>query len=264
MKKTLIVLMSVLLAAMLVVSCDDNNGSSALHKVTFDHDNEDALVVKEVKDGETVAEPAAPTKSGNVFEYWALNGDKFKFNTAITKDITLTAVWTALPKVTSETKTVTLGKVTWKVLSFEAEANRALLISDGIVDDLAFDATTNKYENSSIRAYLNGDFISTYGLSTSYMVKVDVTSNIEETQIIDSGKDYVFLLSKTEANNTNYFATAADRKSSKTWWLRSPSDETDGNSLKFAHTIAVGDGSITMDSVHTKWGIRPAFWYTWN
>ncbi len=261
--------MMVLLATMLVVSCDDDSDSSAssvMHEVTFEFDNGAANEVKEVNDGKTVAAPDNdPTKSGNIFKFWSLDGtNAFDFDTPITKDITLKAVWTALPKVTSETKTVTLGKVTWKVLSFEEKANRALLISDGIVDDLAFDATTNTYENSSIHAYLNDKFVSDYGLSKDYMVKVNVTSNIEETQIIDSGKDYVFLLSKTDAENPNYFASVADRKSSKTWWLRSPSDTTDGNGLKFAHTIAVGDGSITEDSVHTKWGIRPAFWYTWN
>lgn len=49
-----------------------------------------------VVDGKTATEPATvPTKEGFTFQYWALNGEKFSFDTPITSDITLEAVWAA-------------------------------------------------------------------------------------------------------------------------------------------------------------------------
>lgn len=49
-----------------------------------------------VADGKTATEPATiPVKEGFTFQYWALNGEKFDFNTPITSDITLEAVWKA-------------------------------------------------------------------------------------------------------------------------------------------------------------------------
>ena len=49
-----------------------------------------------VADGKTATEPATvPVKEGFTFQYWALDGEKFDFDTSITSDITLAAVWKA-------------------------------------------------------------------------------------------------------------------------------------------------------------------------
>ena len=93
MKKTLIVLIMVLLAAMLIVSCNNNANSPVMHKVTFDSANGSDAVVKEVKDGDTVSEPAAPTKTGYTFAGWYEGETKFEFSTKITKDYSLKAKW---------------------------------------------------------------------------------------------------------------------------------------------------------------------------
>lgn len=49
----------------------------------------------EVNDGETVDEPAEPTREGYTFKGWKLNGADYDFTTPVTSDLTLTAAWEA-------------------------------------------------------------------------------------------------------------------------------------------------------------------------
>ncbi len=74
----------------------------AKYKVTF---NSDGSVYKtyEVLEGEIVNEPAKPSKDGNEFIEWQLDGKKYDFKNKITKNITLNALF----KVKDETCTVT-------------------------------------------------------------------------------------------------------------------------------------------------------------
>ncbi len=170
-------------------------------------------------------------------------------------------------------ETVTLGTVTWLALDVDAENKQALLISKDILSSSIFDSDSNDYASSYIREYINGrnaesNFLEYYGLKTDYMVNVDVTSDIETTTK-NTGSDYLFLLSWTEANNTEYFKDDAARVANNTWWwLRSPSD-ADGT--KNACNVTAG-GSIMNNTYSTKpsmpakdmLGLRPAFWYKWN
>ena len=63
MKKTLAVLMMVLLLAMLIVSCEADS-PVIIHKVTFDSDNGSEAKVEAVIDGEKVVRPYDPQKTG--------------------------------------------------------------------------------------------------------------------------------------------------------------------------------------------------------
>ena len=66
---------------------------SAKVTVTFDSDNGSTVQEQKVLRGQTVSEPAAPTKAGYSFEGW-YNGDtKYDFTGAVTENITLTARW---------------------------------------------------------------------------------------------------------------------------------------------------------------------------
>lgn len=220
MKKTLIVLMIVLLSLVLVVSCDDNND--------------------------------------------------------------------ALPTITKYTKTVELGTkdgkaITWLVLDVDEEGRTALLISKNVLETRAFDSSSretsqkNVYDGSTIQKYLNttegeNNFFDTYGLSTSYMQKVNIESdntgaanNIEITRKFDNGTDYVFLLSLTEAKETKYFENDEARKveglngggMSTYWWLRT------ANNAGLVDCVTP-DGSTDGSNVaggSTGVGLRPAFWY---
>jgi uncharacterized repeat protein (TIGR02543 family) len=62
-------------------------------KVTFNKDNGSSNEVKTVNVGDKVSKPSDPKKSGYKFKEWQLNGKAFDFNTAITEDITLKAIY---------------------------------------------------------------------------------------------------------------------------------------------------------------------------
>ena len=61
------------------------------YTVTFDNDG--VLTTVQVAAGQPVAEPAAPTKDGFIFDGWYLDGEKYDFSKPVTGTITLTAVW---------------------------------------------------------------------------------------------------------------------------------------------------------------------------
>ena len=64
------------------------------YTVTFDTDGGSEISSKEVNEGEKVAKPSNPTKAGYIFKEWQLNGKTYNFNSPVTKNITLKAVWT--------------------------------------------------------------------------------------------------------------------------------------------------------------------------
>lgn len=47
--------------------------------------------------GDTIAAPTSPTRDGYEFAGWSVNGSIYNFTTPVTKPITLTATWTAIP-----------------------------------------------------------------------------------------------------------------------------------------------------------------------
>ena len=61
--------------------------------VTFDSNEGSTVEPVAVTKGETVAEPTQPTRTGYDFVCWNLNGARYSFDTPITADITLVAVW---------------------------------------------------------------------------------------------------------------------------------------------------------------------------
>ena len=61
--------------------------------VYFDTSGGSAVPSEVVHDGNKAFCPNDPSKYGSKFRYWALNGVKYDFNTPVTSDITLTAVW---------------------------------------------------------------------------------------------------------------------------------------------------------------------------
>ena len=65
------------------------------HTVTFMLDEETKYLEVKVKDGETVTKPDDPVLDNKVFRYWSTdkNGSAFDFNTAITRSLTLYAVF---------------------------------------------------------------------------------------------------------------------------------------------------------------------------
>ena len=62
------------------------------YTVTFDTDGGSEVSSVTVKQGKTVTEPNT-TKKGYIVDYWTLNDSKYDFNTKVTSDMTLKAVW---------------------------------------------------------------------------------------------------------------------------------------------------------------------------
>lgn len=71
----------------------DTVASIVNHTVTFNTDGGSEIGSVTVTDCEKVAKPDDPIKTGHTFVKWQLNGADYDFNTAVTGDITLTAVW---------------------------------------------------------------------------------------------------------------------------------------------------------------------------
>ena len=61
--------------------------------VKFDSDGGSNVASKTVVKGNKVSKPANPTRDGYTFVEWQLNGKTYNFNTSITGNITLKAVW---------------------------------------------------------------------------------------------------------------------------------------------------------------------------
>ena len=75
--------------------------------VTFDTASGSTVKTQKVKRGGTVAEPAAPTRDGYVFQGWYKDDAKYDFSTPVNADLTLTAHWKTASKPRPATYTVT-------------------------------------------------------------------------------------------------------------------------------------------------------------
>lgn len=65
-----------------------------IYNVIFNTDGGNSITTKKVTEGNMVSKPEDPIKEGYTFVSWQLDGTNYDFNTKITKDITLVAVWT--------------------------------------------------------------------------------------------------------------------------------------------------------------------------
>lgn len=93
------------------------------YTVTFDTAGGSNIAAVKVKSGEKVPEPSTPTKADYIFVEWQLDGNKYDFTAAVTKNITLVAQWEEVPA----------GKV---VVSFNTNGGSAvmpLLVDEGSV-----------------------------------------------------------------------------------------------------------------------------------
>lgn len=77
--------------------------NEATYVVQFDTDGGSHIEPQIVNYNELVTKPSNPTKEGYTFKDWKLNGKIYDFNTPVTEDITIVALWTKneLPQVVS-------------------------------------------------------------------------------------------------------------------------------------------------------------------
>ena len=93
MKRISIITLLALSALLISVSCSIELGAPEL-RVTFVFNNGSEDEVKVVRKGRKVSEPSAPVYEGYTFVEWQKDGVKYDFDTPVTEDITLEAVWT--------------------------------------------------------------------------------------------------------------------------------------------------------------------------
>ncbi len=174
--------------------------------------------------------------------------------------------------------------IKWLVLSRDDENKQLLAISVDGLDALRFDddsdgSTTNVWEKSVIRGWLNGDGFYNRVLEDETAVFTDGEKSLIKPVVLAdvymTEPDNVFLLSKKEAED--YFADDSARMCKATeyakadgaristsgsyagncsWWLRSPSPN-------FTNRVyyVVGDGANLFDNVdNTNNSVRPALW----
>ena len=168
--------------------------------------------------------------------------------------------------------------ISWKIL--DKQGNAILVTTTSIIEGRSFAAadTNVKWENSSVREWLNGDFYSKCFTDTekALIQNTHISTNVNPTYNTESGNDTddcVFILSYAEAEQ--YFKTDAERICDATdhtknltiqydetnhstwWWLRTAGK--DEGYMMFVKS----DGTISDEGgVSAGGGIRPAMWIT--
>ena len=180
--------------------------------------------------------------------------------------------------------------IRWRILSEDGES--AFILADGILANKAYDASSNNYNNSDIRAWLNGEFLNAaFGeIAQSLIETTEVDNSVYSTG--DSSNQYacentfdkVFLLSYREAVNSAYgFAsnystydtarrmtvsdyarsTGAYMDTSNSyyfgcglWWLRSPY-YYNSNNARLVNYYGYAGGSNNVNLVYYG-GVVPA------
>ena len=142
----------------------------------------------------------------------------------------------------------------WQVL--EKQSDQVLLITQRILGQRRFDESSNIWENSEIRRYLNSDFLNTLSeLDQARIVETQVSTNHQNTL------DLVWLLSTEEARG--YFSSTSTRFALNQngvpawWWLRSPGEENNATCNVYADG-GIGMSGHFLDCVNG--GVRPALW----
>lgn len=148
----------------LVASLMDNT-----YDVTFAVGNGLKDIVVKVEKGNGVIKPADPEKEGYSFEGWYYEGTKFDFSNQITKDMTITAIWSEdnvsvvpEPGTTDETIIVTY------TVAFNSNGGSSVVAQTIEADKLAMEPTNPTRSGYTFAGWYNGD------------VKFDFTTKVTE------------------------------------------------------------------------------------
>lgn len=282
---------------------DDNTGDDNTGDDNTDGDNDDII---------PPVENAAPIRNGNKVTFGSYPQSKVGDSTLsaelsglATEWISSKGLWYSDVELDGAkfrgVKTTQSGvaswfkyeSVIWTIL--EESDGKAFVLCDMIIDAMAYDDNNNSYENSTIRAWLNDEFINTAfsELEQKFILTTLVKNDKESTGYANprfSGEntlDKIFLLSRVEVKaygfNSDGSVQDSARKKQATayaisqingvydatsgawWWLRTPAPHaTDTVRADLAHNIKV-NGTINNSVVSTATGgVLPAMWITFN
>ena len=178
--------------------------------------------------------------------------------------------------------------IRWRILS-ESDGS-AFILADGTLANKAYDASSNNYKNSDIRAWLNGEFLNTaFGETAQGLIKTTEVDNSAYSTGDSSNRyacentfDKVFLLSYREVVNSEYgFASSSSTNDTARqmtvsdyarstgaymytssgyfgcgdWWLRSP---IDGSGYIARRVGDSGDADYGNTIYYDDYGVVPA------
>lgn len=155
--------------------------------------------------------------------------------------------------------------IQWRWLDTKDDG-KPMYVSEKCLDFVKYDDSSNNYKNSSIRKWLNGDFLdkafSDGSLIATTLVDNSTASTGEETNpyVCESTNDRIFLLSRQEILNEDYFADNESRvcygteycgTGARRYWTRSPN-----TSLSRYVWSVYSDGDLLYSpSVHYVYGV---------
>lgn len=144
-------------------------------------------------------------------------------------------------------RVITLGTwsgnpIEWIVL--KEDDFSALVVSKNVLFTREFDPSSNDWNNSEIRAYLNGNFFRQAFTDEDRKSVVNI--------FVEGRKTDVFLLSEGEAKS---YMSGSELTASSLWWLRSPYPHYNDCSY-----IVNSDGGFIGNYDHYAYGIRPAMY----
>lgn len=96
MKKILIgfiIILLILIGGFYFVTNINKINNLETYNVTFDSDGGTNVDTKTIEENNVVSKPTDPTKDGYTFVEWQLDGNTYDFNSKVTEDITLKAIW---------------------------------------------------------------------------------------------------------------------------------------------------------------------------
>ena len=144
-------------------------------------------------------------------------------------------------------RVITLGTwngnpIEWIVL--KEDDFSALVVSKNVLFTRRFDPSSNDWNNSEIRAYLNGDFFR--------QAFTDEDRKSVVNAFVDGRKTNIFLLSKGEAES---YMSGAELTANFEWWLRSPHPYYDNH-----FWCVFSGGSFGCHAIYNTYGVRPAMY----
>ncbi|MDR1464295.1 MAG: DUF6273 domain-containing protein [Oscillospiraceae bacterium] len=170
-----------------------------------------------------------------------------------------------------QTRGILFGGYEWRVLTVEG-GKAFLLAEDGVANHEFQDGVKYKVKDetthyiwaySTLRAYLNGDFLNAFTPEEQAQIAVTQVVTPNNPQFDTAGgpdtEDKIFALSVDEVEK--YLPTAADKKArgylsgvkTRAWWLRTPG-ATSMSAVAVTDVIGMNGGN------DVQGGVRPALW----
>ena len=259
-----------------VCSCGETIVASEAHVYDDDTDTtcNKCLYERTVSGGEGGGTQVPTEDLSAPIEGTAAHTHSFTFNTG-TNSKTCTDCGVTFATAATGNK-VTLGDyqnedITWTIL--KVDGNKALVVSDKILDAYKYDADSNTYAESDIDVFLNGTFktnaFSATQQSAILTSKLGANGETERKIFVlstDEVDEYGQLISKTltayaadQVQATGLASPNADQ--AWWWWLRTPADNPNGQATIVANAVK---GNASMYQPYgitlTSGGIVPAMW----